>query len=92
MNIESVKYFEDGQGFIYKRVNENEKTVYLDCVNEPRCLVAARFYKNAKQFRIFGNHAETCPPDEKIKTKINFEEFLKKNVIETENSAVSVSI
>lgn len=91
MNLESCKYFEDENGFVYKRVNENEKTVYLDCLNEPRCLAAARFYKKAKQFRLFGNHvAEICPPDGKMKTKIHFEEFLKKDVIEVENAAVSV--
>lgn len=72
-------------------MNENEKTVYLDCLNEPRCLAAARFYKKAKQFYLLGNHAaEICPPDEKMKTKIHFEEFLKKDVIEKENAAVSV--
>lgn len=86
-----MKYFEDENGFVYKRINENEKTVYLDCLNEPRCLAAARFYKKAKMFRLFGNHAaEICPPDEKMKTKIHFEEFLKKAVIEEENAAVSV--
>lgn len=88
---ESLKYFEDERGFVYKRVNENEKTVYLDCLNEPRCLAAARFYKEAKEFRLFGNHcAEICPPDGKMKIKIHFEEFLKKDVIEKENAAVSV--
>lgn len=71
-------------------MNENEKTVYLDCINEPRCLVAARFYKQVKQFRILGNHSEACPPDENVKMKIKFEAFLKKSVIEEKNSAVSV--
>lgn len=72
-------------------MNENEKTVYLDCLNEPRCLAAARFYKKAKQFRLYGNHAaEICPPDAKMKTKIHFEEFLKKAVIDEENAPVSV--
>lgn len=62
----------------------------MDCLNEPRCLAAARFYKGAKQFRLFGNHAtEICPPDEKMKTKIHFEEFLKKDVVAKENVAVS---
>lgn len=69
-------------------MNENEKTVYLDCINEPRCLVAARFYKKEKQFRILGNHCEA--PDEKFKWKIKFEAFLKKSVIEEKNAAVSV--
>lgn len=59
-------------------------------MNEPRCLAAARFYKKAKQFRLFGNHAaEICPPDDKIKTKIHFEEFLKRDVVGKENAAVS---
>lgn len=84
-----MKYFEDDQGFVYKRINENEKTVYFDCFNEPRCLVAARFYKSAQQFRLLGNHAEFCPPDEKVKTKIHFEEFLKKDIVKKENAAVS---
>lgn len=52
LNKESAKYFEDGDGFIYKKVNENEKTVYYDCFNEPRCLIAARFYKQTKVLRI----------------------------------------
>lgn len=86
-----MKYFEDDQGFVYKRVNENEKTVYLDCLNKPRCLAAAKFYKKAKQFCLFGNHAaEICPPDGKMKTKIHFEEFLKKDVVKEENAGVSV--
>lgn len=91
--IETVsdKYFEDERGFVYKRVNQNETTVYLDCVNEPRCLVAARFYKKSKEFRLFGNHlAEICPPDQKMKTKIHFEEFLKKEIERSENASVSV--
>lgn len=35
---ESTKYFEDGEGFVYKKVNENEneKTVYYDCAIEER--------------------------------------------------------
>lgn len=91
MKIESLKYFEDEDGFVYKRVNENEKTVYMDCLNEPRCLVAAKYYKRAKQFKILGNHnVEICPPDEKMKMKIHFEEFLKKDVIQKENTSISV--
>lgn len=90
LHKESLKYFEDDKGFVYKRVNSNDKTVYLDCINEPRCLVAARFYKQSKQFRVLGNHFEECAPDEKVKMKIHFEEFLKKSVIEEENAAISV--
>lgn len=86
-----MKYFEDANGFVYKRGNENEVTVYLECLNAPRCLAAARFYKKVKEFRLFGNHAaETCPPDARMKTKIHFEEFLKKAVVVKENEAVSV--
>lgn len=90
LNKESTKYFEDGEGFVYKKVNENEKTVYYDCLNEPRCLVAARFYKRAKAVQMFGNHSEWCPPDSKMKMKIHFEEFLKRDVLDIENAAVSV--
>lgn len=72
-------------------MNENQKTVYLDCLNEPQCPAAARFYKDANQFRLFGNHAaQTCPPDGKMKMKIHFEEFLKNDVVREENAAVSV--
>lgn len=85
-----MKYFEDTCGFIYKRVNENEKTVYLDCYNAPTCLAAAKFYKKNKEFRLYGNHADFCPPDVKVKTKIHFEAFLKKNVTADENVGVSV--
>lgn len=87
---ESAKYFEDGEGFLYKQVNENKNTVYYDCFNEPRCLVAARFYKQAKALRMFGNHSEFCPPDAKMKMKIHFEEFLKKVVLAPENAAASI--
>lgn len=73
LHKESLRYFEDDNGFVYKRVNGNDKTVYLDCINEPRCLVSARFYKEKKQFRVLGNHIEACPPDEKVKMKIHFE-------------------
>lgn len=78
---DSVKYFE---------VNENEKTVYYDCLNEPRCLVAARLYKQTKSLKMFGNHSECCPPDSKMKIKIHFEEFLKKDVHANENAPISV--
>lgn len=88
--IESLKYFEV-DGFVYKKVNENGTTVYLDCLNQPNCLVAARFYKKEKQFRLLGNHdVDICPPDDKMKTKIHFEEFLKKHVLEKGNAEVSV--
>lgn len=87
---ESLKYYEDANGFVYKRVNENDKTAYFDCINEPRCLVAARVYKQTQQFRMFGNHIEACPPDEKVKMKIHFEEYLKKAVVDVENAALSV--
>lgn len=87
---ESTKYFEDEDGFVYKKVNENEKTVYFDCLNEPRCLVAARLYKQAKSLKMFGNHSKFCPPDSKMKMKIHFEEFLRKDVLEGQNVAVSV--
>lgn len=90
LNKESAKYFEDGEGFVYKKVNENAKTVYYDCLNEPRCLVAARFYKQAKTLRLFGNHSEDCPLDSKIKMKIHFEEFLKKDVLAAESRTISV--
>lgn len=91
-NIESTKFFEDQNGFIYKKVNENEKTVYYDCFNEPRCLLAARYYKQSKALKMFGTHSECCPPDAKMKMKmkIHFEEFLKKDVLANENAAVSV--
>lgn len=88
--IESAKFFEDEDGFIYKKVNENEKTVYFDCLNEPRCLLAARYYKQTKALRMFGNHSEYCPPDAKTKMKIHFEEYLKKAVLADENAAASV--
>lgn len=87
---ESSKYFEDENGFVYKKVNENEKTVYFDCFNAPRCLVASRYYKQTSALRLFGNHSEFCPPDSKIKMTIHFEEQLKKDVLAEENAAVSV--
>lgn len=71
-NKESTKYFEDEEGFIYKKVNENEKTVYYDCLNEPRCLMAARFYKQAKALRMFGVHSEHCPPDSNNENENSF--------------------
>lgn len=90
LKLESTKYFENDDGFIFKKVNENEKTVYFDCLNEPRCLVAARLYKQAKSLKMFGNHSEFCPPDSKMKMKIHFEEFLRKDVLEDKNAAVTV--
>lgn len=86
---ESSKYFEDADGFVFKKVNENERTVYFDCYNEPQCLISARFYKNSNAVRMFGNHGDICPPDAKIKMKIHFEEFLKREMIAEENAAVS---
>lgn len=55
-----------------------------------KMIASARFYKQTKQFRMFGNHSELCPPDEKVKMKIHFEEFLKKSVIEEGNAGISV--
>lgn len=53
-------------------------------------LVAARFYKKTKQFHLLGNHfAEICPPDQKMKTKTHFEEFLKKEIERSENASIS---
>lgn len=89
-STESDKYCEDADGFVYKKVNENQKTVYYDCLDEPRCLVAARFYKQSKSLKLFGNHSEYCPPDAKTKLKIHFEEHLKKAVLADENKTVSV--
>lgn len=70
-------------------MNENNKTVYYDCLNEPQCLLSARFYKITKTVRMFGNHADICPSDSKAKMKIHFEEFLKKDVLAVENVAIS---
>lgn len=72
-------------------MNENGATVYFDCLNKPQCLASAKFYKKNKKFELFFQHAaDTCPPDDRMKTKVHFEEFLKKNVVKKENSNVSV--
>lgn len=79
LNTDSSKFFEDESGFVYKRVNENERIIYLNCLNDPLCLAAARYYKNAKQFRLFGNHnTMICPPDDKEKPKSTSKSFWKK--------------
>lgn len=90
LNAESTKFFEVN-GFVYKKVNGNDKTVYLDCLNKPHCSAVARFYKKSKSIRLLGDHAiDICPPDDKIKRMIHFEEFLKKYVLEKVNATHSI--
>lgn len=65
--LDSSKYFRDGDGFVYKKCNENPLTIYLDCLNEPQCLAGARFYKQSGVIEKFGTHSVI-----KSRTKISF--------------------
>lgn len=86
---DSVKYYRDLNGFVYKKSGENQKTVYLDCLRQPNCVAGARYYKDSRELVIFSTHSDE-KPDEHLVFKIAFEENLKKEVCKSENAKVSV--
>lgn len=86
---ESLKYYRDQDGFIYKKSNENAQTVYLDCFNGPSCIAGARIMKQTGEVIKFSNHSDE-KPDEHVVLKIIFEANLMSEVRRPENNAISV--
>lgn len=86
---ESLKYYRDNSGFIYKKSGENPQTIYLDCLNAPNCLAGGRFTKETGVFVQLATHSDE-KPSENIVLKIQFEANLKNEVRKVENAEISV--
>lgn len=87
--LESVKYYRDFEGFVYKKSGENTKTIYLDCLRQPNCIAGARYYKDSRELVRFSDHSDE-KPDVHLVHKIGFEEHLKNEVCKSENAKMSV--
>lgn len=87
--VDSVKYYRDQDGYLYKKSGENSKTLYFDCLRQPNCIAGARYYKDSRELVHFSTHSDE-KPDEHLFCKILFEEFLKNEACKSENANTSV--
>ena len=87
---ESAKFFRDDEGFVYEKSGSNSTTIYLDCFqHETPCVAGARFYIETGEIVKFSTHSHE-KPDEHTIFRIEFEAFLKKEVIKHENASTTV--